>query len=355
MSSYSLEFPGGFVSCQRFLAGLMQAQAGIAGPGDRNSPNLLIDTAEEDQGMKIHSVQNIVEVEDHPPWGLDRIDQKGLPLDDLYHYHGTAGEGIDIYIVDTGVNIHHDDFGGRARWGKTTRTDSPDEDDNGHGSHVAGIAAGGTFGVAKKANIIAVKVLDAEGHGPYSELIEGLQWAANHSLTTNRTSVVNLSIQGRKSAVLNKAIKALTEMGIHVTSASGNMGADACSFSPASVSTGQSAVISVGAVDARDRLLSFSNYGTCVSIYAPGKNIPSVLAESKNRFTKLSGTSMASPHVAGGVAVILSSQPMDERDSPPSMKQKLLDWATYTAKSHRGKPIRSSGVLYLPYRDLEAP
>ncbi|KAI9325018.1 peptidase S8/S53 domain-containing protein, partial [Zopfochytrium polystomum] len=228
-----------------------------------------------------------------------------------------AGHGVDIYVVDTGVRVDHVDFGGRAQWGVTTRTGSPDEDDNGHGSHVAGTAAGLVSGVAKRANVIAVKVLDAAGHGPYSELIEGLAWVANRTRTTGRPSIVNLSIQGRPSNVLNRALAGLTRLGIHVTSAAGNMGADACRYSPASATReasagggggGGAAIVSVGATDGRDALAGFSNYGECVSVYAPGVDVASVFADSVNQYVELSGTSMASPLVAGAVAVLLSEQ-----------------------------------------------
>ncbi|KAI8816628.1 peptidase S8/S53 domain-containing protein [Fimicolochytrium jonesii] len=223
-----------------------------------------------------HGAVNAVATQENPPWGLDRIDQKTLPLNNEYTYLDTAGDGVDIYVVDTGININHTEFEGRAVWGVTVRTDgAPDYDDNGHGSHVAGIAGGKTYGAAKAVKLIAVKALDGNGAGPFSELIDGLQWVARTAPGTGRPSVVNLSIQGAVSQALNQACTGLITLGIHVISATGNSGEDACGYSPAVIAP-QTAIISVGAVDDTDAVPPFSNYGACVSLLGPGVNILSV-------------------------------------------------------------------------------
>ncbi|KAJ3162262.1 hypothetical protein HDU88_006746 [Geranomyces variabilis] len=280
----------------------------------------------------------------HPTWNLDRIDQKRLPLDGGYTYPDSAGKGVDIYIVDTGININHTEFEGRAKWGITTSsTDTARIDDHGHGSHVAGIAGGKTYGASKLSTLIAVKALASNGSGPYSDVIDGLSWVARAVSRSGRPSIVNLSVEGEISPTFNAALSGMLDLDIHVVCAAGNSGEDACLSSPAAL-TAQKAVISVGALDKNDNMPRFSNYGRCVSLTAPGVQVLSVLYTSDTGTVTMSGTSMAAPHVTGVIANLLSTNPTDDgsgadasasvdengtaipRD-PAGMKQYLVQYA----------------------------
>ncbi|TPX54949.1 hypothetical protein PhCBS80983_g05670 [Powellomyces hirtus] len=254
--------------------------------------------------VQVDCMAAIGAVQTDPPWNLDRIDQRDLPLDGSYTYPDPAGAGVDIYVVDTGININHTEFEGRARWGTTTRSDNPvDYDDNGHGSHVAGIASGKTYGASKAATLIAVKALGEEGLGPYSDVIDALVWIGRVAPRTGRPSIVNLSIEGEDSATLNAAVLALLSLSIHVVCATGNSGQNACEVSPSAM-TRTNAVVSVGAMDSGDVVANFSNFGPCVTLLAPGVNIRSVLGSSNDDTILMSGTSMAAPH--GTIANFLS-------------------------------------------------
>ncbi|KAJ3172325.1 subtilisin-like serine protease [Geranomyces variabilis] len=237
---------------------------------------------------------------------LDRVDQKRLPLDGGYTYPDSAGKGVDIYIVDTGININHTEFEGRAKWGITTSSTDPARiDDHGHGSHVAGIAGGKTFGTSKLSTLIAVKALASNGSGPYSDVIDGLSWVARAASRSGRPSVVNLSVEGENSPTFNAALSGILDLDIHVVCAAGNSGEDACLSSPAAL-TAQKPAISVSAIDRYDNMPSFSNYGRCVLLTAPGVDVLSVLYTSNSGAVTMSGTSMAAPHVTGVIANLLS-------------------------------------------------
>ncbi|KAJ3415657.1 serine protease [Chytridiales sp. JEL 0842] len=235
------------------------------------------------------------------PWGLRRLSKETLPLPDKYTYPGAAGAGVDAYIIDTGVDISNPEFEGRAKIGISFSADGNDIDGHGHGSHVAGTVAAKTYGVAKKANIIAVKVLSASGSGFTSDVIAGVNWAAQQAGITKRGSVINMSLGGGKSAALDSAVAAAVKAGVTTVVAAGNENADACNGSPA----GAPEAITVGASDIGDTFASFSNWGTCVDVIAPGVSVESI--DNQKRSWTISGTSMASPHVAGIVAVGLST------------------------------------------------
>lgn len=238
-----------------------------------------------------------------PSWGLDRIDTTAYALDSKYSYDST-GSGVRLYVVDTGINTSHVDFSGRIISGYSPLTDGYGYNDcQGHGTHVAGTAAGSSFGVAKGVRITPVRVLNCAGSGYVSDIVTGINWImATH---TGGPAVINLSIGGGYSATLNNAIATATSRGFTVVVAAGNNGSNACNFSPASTPS----AITVGAVGLNDGWASFSNGGNCVDISAPGVNIISAYIGSSTATAGMSGTSMASPHVAGAAARLLQLSP----------------------------------------------
>ncbi|KAL6763457.1 peptidase S8/S53 domain-containing protein [Haematococcus lacustris] len=282
-------------------------------------------------------------------WNLDRLDQVGLPLDGVYNPGSLDGSGSHVFVLDTGIRWSHQDFSNRVGTG-TSIIGSSNWDDNGHGTHVAGIAAGSIHGVAKKAIVHAVKVLDAQGSGSYSNIISGMGWVKNFVLQNNiRQAVVVMSLGGPRASSLNDAVEDLAANGIQVVVAAGNNnGGDSCSYSPASATS----AITVGASDNNDRLTSFSNVGGCISIFAPGASIQSASYGSDTGEATMSGTSMAGPHVAGVVAMILQNQPgasvSDVRSAlnraapaitfSPSSPSRLLNAQTSRLRSGQSSP-----------------
>ncbi|KAI8622439.1 peptidase S8/S53 domain-containing protein [Chytriomyces sp. MP71] len=247
---------------------------------------------EQDQVMTV-----LAEQQDPPSWGLPRISSRVLPIPDSYVYPDSAGAGVDAYIIDTGVTTTHKDFKGRAKVGKSFSNDNNDRDGNGHGTHVAGTVAGEIYGVAKKATIIAVKVLNGQGSGTNSDVIAGIEWVGTEAPKTGRKSVANMSLGGGASAALDAAVRAVIKAGVAMAVAAGNSAGDACKLSPARVRE----ALTVAASDKNDRLASFSEKGKCVDLIAPGVDITSSWNNGKEN--TISGTSMASPHGCGVLAL----------------------------------------------------
>lgn len=237
-----------------------------------------------------------------PSWGLDRVDQRNLPLDSSYTYPNAAGN-VTAYIIDTGIRTSHNDFGGRAVWGTNTVGGS-NSDCNGHGTHVAGTVGGNAYGVAKAVRLIAVKVLDCAGSGSFAAVAAGVDWVTGHH--TSGPAVANMSLGGSGSnTTLESAVRRSISDGVVYAIASGNSSSDACNFTPARVAE----AITVNASGSNDARASFSNYGSCTDIFAPGVGITSAWSSGDSAVNTISGTSMAAPHVAGGAALLLGASP----------------------------------------------
>jgi subtilisin family serine protease len=264
------------------------------------------------------SVMTIVATQSNATWGLDRIDQRDRPLSGTYSYAST-GSGVNAYIIDTGIRRTHTQFGGRAQHGFSAINDGRGSTDcNGHGTHVAGTVGGSTHGVAKSVRLYAVRVLSCSGSGSTSGVIAGVDWVRSNAV---RPAVANMSLGGGASSSLDSAVNNAINSGVTFVVAAGNSNANASNFSPARVS----AAITVGATTSSDTRSSFSNYGSVVDIFAPGSSITSAWSTSDTATRTISGTSMASPHVAGVAARYLQG---NSGASPSTVRNALVNDAT---------------------------
>jgi serine protease len=243
-------------------------------------------------------VEKVESIQSSATWGLDRIDETARALDGLYHY-ASAGSGVHAYVIDTGIYAAHPDFGGRVGEGYSTILDGRGTNDcDGHGTHVAGTIGSTTWGVAKQAQLHPVRVLNCRGSGTWSGVIAGVDWVTGHAV---KPAVANMSLGGGASSSVDAAVGSSIASGITYAIAAGNSAADACNYSPARVG----AALTVGATTSGDAVASYSNYGNCVDLFAPGSSITSTW--NNGGTNTISGTSMAAPHVAGAAALYLGN------------------------------------------------
>ncbi|SDJ70753.1 Serine protease, subtilisin family [Lentzea albidocapillata subsp. violacea] len=267
-----------------------------------------------------------------PSWGLDRIDQRTLPLDNSYTYPN-RGTGVTAYIIDTGIRISHTDFGGRAVHGRDTVDNDDDATDcNGHGTHVAGTVGGTKYGVAKDVKLVGVRVLNCSGSGTFAGVIAGIDWVTEQVTNTpaNKPAVANMSLGGGANQTVDDAVKRSIAAGVTYGLAAGNdNGSNACNTSPARTPE----AITVGSTDRTDARSSFSNLGSCLDIFAPGREITSSWHTNDEATNTISGTSMATPHVVGAAAVYLGSSPTA---TPQQVRDALVENATSDAVTTPG-------------------
>jgi subtilisin family serine protease len=300
-----------------------------------------VDYVEQDGWAHATSVKPILSKRDNDvcatqegaTWGLVRVSQLALSLNGRYAYNNN-GDGAYVFVLDTGIYTAHNDFNGRASWGANFVGDADDTDKNGHGTHCAGTIGGTNYGIAKNCRIIAVKVLSASGSGSWQGVIDGINYVANE--LNLRPAVISMSLGGGLQQSVNDAVDAATAQGVITVAAAGNDNGDTCRSSPASART----AIAVGASNNADRKASFSNHGTCMSLFAPGQDITSTWIGAPDADNTISGTSMACPHVAGVVARYLEGRPSD---SPAQVKDWVVGGATNDLLA--GVPVRTANKL----------
>ncbi|KAH9949280.1 peptidase S8/S53 domain-containing protein [Amylocystis lapponica] len=338
-----------------------------------------VDYVEQDQIVRTMDIDvepdmlvESAETQKNAPWGLARISHRArltFGTFTKYEYSKEGGEGVDVYVIDTGINTKHVEFEGRAHWGTTVPQGDTDEDANGHGTHCAGTIASRKYGVAKAAHVYAVKVLGSNGSGTMSDVVGGVAWAAKAAAskaaealkefaltgkTSHKGSVANMSLGGGKSRALDDTVNKAVDNGLHFAVAAGNDNRDACNNSPAAAEK----AITVGASTLGDERAYFSNYGPCVDVFAPGLNVLSTYIGSETATSSLSGTSMASPHTAGILAYLLSLYPSATFDPavtpdlvPPALSSPAFSasyWVKTYAIAHSSLPSWASAFFPPP-------
>ncbi|WP_082576081.1 S8 family peptidase [Arthrobacter sp. Soil762] len=321
------------------LSHAMKASVVVATPKEMESLKRSEDVAsvELDTPVSISGATSI--------WGLDRVDQRS-GRDGQYSI-GNEGAGVNIYVVDTGLHVSHTEFFGRIPatwWG--VHDGNGINDCNGHGTHVAGTAAGTTYGVAKKASIIPIRALECDGSGWASTIMAGIDWSVQHHVA-GQPAVLNLSIGGFTNSSFDEAVQSAVNDGMTVVASAGNAGADACAASPARVRS----AITVAATDINDAQASWSNYGSCVDIQAPGISIRSAWNNAATGYNTLDGTSMAAPHVSGAAAILLSRDPLL---SPAQVHQSMTNNAV-TGVISANKGATPNRLLFIPAPNPPAP
>ncbi len=285
---------------------------------EKLSEDFRVKFVEEDAVITADVTQN------NPPWGLDRIDQRNRPLNATYNYSWT-GSGVRVYVIDTGIRTTHTQFGGRAS-NVFDAFGGNGSDCNGHGTHVAGTVGGSTYGVAKSALLRGVRVLDCSGSGSTSGVISGVDWVRMNHIAP---AVANMSLGGGISTALDTAVNNLSNAGVPIAVAAGNSNANACNSSPARAAN----AITVGSTTTTDARSSFSNFGTCLDLFAPGSGILSAWFTSNTATATLSGTSMASPHVAGVAALYKQANPSA---SATTVRNAIVNNATTNVVTNAG-------------------
>ena len=285
---------------------------------ERLSDDFRVAYVEEDAVISLDATQS------NPPWGLDRIDQRNRPLNAIYTFNFT-GAGVFAYVIDTGIRTTHTQFGSRAA-NVFDAFGGNGQDCNGHGTHVAGTIGGSTYGVAKSVNLRGVRVLNCSGSGSNSGVIAGVDFVR---LNRQNPAVANMSLGGGISTALDTAVNNLSNSGVAIAVAAGNSNANACNSSPARAAN----AITVGSTTTTDARSSFSNFGTCLDIFAPGSGILSAYATSNTATATLSGTSMASPHVAGVAALYKQANPSA---SASTVRNAIVNGATTNVVTNAG-------------------